>query len=137
MGDTVLTFGDYSDLLKDHRMWFWCDNCATLSGAIHGYARAHHLVQLSNEIHLFFTNLQMSAWFEWVPTKCNIADIPNRPQGTEEYEFYEREGFERWSGDIVFPSAENVVSHDLDLLKWRPTETTRRLAVKDAHERGP
>jgi hypothetical protein len=95
------------------------------------------MVHLSNEIHLFFTNLQMSAWFEWVSTKCNIADIPSRPQGPEEYEFYEREGFERWSGDIVFPSAENVVSHDLDLLKWRPTETTRRLAVKDAHERGP
>ena len=41
----VLTFGD---LLKDHRVWFWCDNTTTLS-------------------------------------------IPSRPQGPEEYEFYERE----------------------------------------------
>ena len=94
----VLTFGD---LLKDHRVRFWCDNCVALSGAIHGYAQAPHLAQLSNEIHLLFANLQISAWFEWVPTKCNIADIPSRPQGPEEYEFYEREGFERWSGDIV------------------------------------
>ena len=71
---TVLTFGD---LLKDRRVWFWCDNCAALSGAIHGYARAPHLAQLSNEIHLTFANLRISAWFEWVPTKCNIADIPS------------------------------------------------------------
>jgi hypothetical protein len=56
--------------------------------------------------------------------KCNIIDIPRKSQGSEEYEFYEWEGFERWSGDIVFPSAENVVSHDLDLLKWRPSEAT-------------
>ena len=88
----VLTFGD---LLKDHRVRFWCDNCVALSGAIHGYAQAPHLAQLSNEIHLLFANLQISAWFEWVPTKCNIADIPSRPQGPEEYEFYERARFTR------------------------------------------
>ena len=40
--------------------------------------------------------------------------------------------------DMVFPSAENVESHDLDLLKWRPSEDTRKkMAGKDAHERGP
>ena len=61
-------------------------------GAFRGmYARAPHLAQLSNEIHLLCANLQISAWFEWVPTECNIADIPIRPQGPEEYEFYDRE----------------------------------------------
>ena len=99
------------------------------------YARAPHLAQLSNEIHLLFANLQISVWFEWVPTECNIADIPSRPQGSEEYEFYDRESltdefcdresFERWQGDMVFPLAENVESHDLDLLKWRPSENSR------------
>jgi hypothetical protein len=28
--------------------------------------------------------------------------------------------------DMVFPSDENVESHDLDLLKWRPSEDTRK-----------
>ena len=37
-------------------------------------------------------------------------------------------------GDMVFPSAENVESHDLDLLKWRPSENSR---LKNAHKRGP
>jgi len=115
----VLTFGR---LLEDRRVWFWCDNCAALSGAIHGYARAPHLAQLSNEIHLRFAALQISAWFEWVPTECNIADIPSRPQGPEEYDFYARESFERWPGEMVFPSSEKVKSHDLDLLKWRTSE---------------
>ncbi len=110
----VLTFGD---LLRDHRVWFWFGNCAALSGAIHGYVRTPHLTQLSNEIHLLFTNLHISVWFEWVPTECNVSDITNRSQGPEEYEFYEREGFERWKGDMFFPSTENVESHDLDLLK--------------------
>jgi hypothetical protein len=45
---------------------------------------------LSNEMHLLFANLQISAWFEWVPTECNIADIPSRTQGSEEYEFFDR-----------------------------------------------
>ena len=83
------------------------------------------MAQLSNEIHLLFANLQISVWFEWVPTEFNIADIPNRSQGPEEYEFYDRESFERWQGDMVFPSPENVESHDLDLLKWRPSENSR------------
>ena len=83
------------------------------------------MAQISNEIHLLFANLQISDWFEWVPTECNIADIPSRSQGTEEYEFYDRESFERWQGYMVFPSAKNVESHDLDLLKWRPSENSR------------
>jgi hypothetical protein len=99
------------------------------------YGRAPHLVQLSNEIHLLFVNLRISVWFEWVPTECNIVDIPNRPQGPEEYEFYDRESlkdefydresFQTLQGDMVFPSDENVESHDLDLLKWRPSENSR------------
>ena len=83
------------------------------------------LAQLSNEIHLLFANLQISAWFEWVPTECNIADIPSRPQGPEEYEFYDREGLKDGKETWSFPSAENVESHDLDLLKWRPSENSR------------
>ena len=52
-------------------------------------------------------------------------DLPSRPQGPEDYELYERGTFERWSGTWSFPSAENVESHDLDLLKWRPSENSR------------
>jgi len=116
---------------KTTGVWFWCDYTAVLSVAIHGYARAPHLDQLSNEIHLLFARLQISAWFEWVTTECNVADIPSRPKGPEEYAFYERERFEKWSGDIVFPSAEHVTSHELDLLKWRPNEV-----AKDVRESG-
>jgi hypothetical protein len=92
------------------------------------------LVQLSNEIHLLFANLQISAWFEGVPTECNIADIPSRTQGPQEYEFYDRTVVKdvfydreslKHARDMVFPSADNVESHDLDLLKWRPSENSR------------
>jgi hypothetical protein len=76
------------------------------------------------------------------PTRYTSSSVTSkyRPdssgQGTEEYEFYEREGFERLSGDMVFPSDKVVVSHDLDLLKWRPREDTQRMSVKDVHENG-
>jgi hypothetical protein len=76
----VLTLGH---LLKDRRVWFWCDNFTDLSGTIHGYPRTSHLTQLSNEIHLLFDTLQISVWFEWVPTKFNITDIHRVDNGKE------------------------------------------------------
>ena len=115
---TVLTCGD---LLKGRQVWFWCDNTTALSAVIHGYARSAHLAQITNEIHLLFAQLQITAWFEWVPTACKIADIPSRPQGQEEHDFYEQESISRWDGHMIFPSAERVEYPELDMLKWRPT----------------
>jgi hypothetical protein len=102
-------------------VWFWYDNTAALSAVIHGYARSAHLAKMTNEIHLQFARLQITAWFEWVPSQCNIADIPSRPQGQEEYAFYTKEGISRWQGHMIFPSTDLVKSTELDMLKWRPT----------------
>jgi hypothetical protein len=119
----------YADLAQPERR-----TSCELVGTLNVWVPINTPINQSNELHLLFVNLQISVWFEWVPTKCNIPDIPRRPQGSEEYEFYEREGFTRWSGDMVFPSAKSVASHDLDLLKWRPREDTQ--STKDAHEYG-
>jgi hypothetical protein len=113
----VLTCGD---MLRGRQVWFWCDNTAALSAVIHGYARATYLAKMTNEIHLHSARLQITAWFEWVPSQCNIADIPSRPQGQEEYAFYKKERISRWQGHMIFPSTD-VKSTELDMLQWRPT----------------
>jgi hypothetical protein len=93
----VLTCGD---LLMGHQVWFWCENTVTLSTVIHAYVRSVHLVQMTNEIHLQFARLQITGWFEWVPSQFNISDIPGRP---------------------LFPSTDSVKSTVLDMFKWRST----------------
>ena len=88
----VLTFGN---LLKTAECGSGAITAWPCLGRFMGMLERLILARLSNKIHLF-DNLQISAWFQWVSTECNIADIPSRPQGPEEYEFYEREGCERW-----------------------------------------
>jgi hypothetical protein len=80
----VLTCGY---LLKGRQVWFWCDKTTALSAVIHGYARSAHLAHMTIEIHLLFARLQITAWFEWVPTNGNTADVPSRPQGQACLEF--------------------------------------------------
>ncbi len=102
-------------------MWFWFDNTTALSAVIHDYTRSPHLAKMTNEIHLQFARLQITVWFEWVPSECNIADIPSRPEGQEEYAFYKKEGISRWQGHMIFPSTDLVKSPELDMDKWSPT----------------
>jgi len=113
---TVLTC---SDLLKGHQVWFWCDNTTALSVVIHGYVWSAHLAKMTNEIHLLFARLQITAWFEWVPTVCNITDIPSRPQGQLERDFYAQENISRCVVHMIFPSVERVEYPELDTLRWR------------------
>ena len=51
-----------------------------------------------------------------------------RPQGPEEYEFYYRESFERWQGDMVFPSAEK---RGVTRPRSAKMEAERELTIKE------
>jgi hypothetical protein len=96
------------DMLQDREVLFFCDNTSAMSAAVHGYARSPNMAALSNTLHLALASLRVKAWFEWVPSAANCADIPSRPQGTEEELFYQQHKLLRWAGGMQFPSLAQI-----------------------------
>ena len=95
-------------LLQGRDVLFFCDNTSAMSAAVHGYARSPHMGALSNALHLALASLRCNAWFEWVPTDENCADIPSRPQGPAEQAFYDSLGLKPWPGGMKFPSLDQI-----------------------------
>ena len=77
-----------------------------MSAAVHGYARSPDMAALSNTLHLALAALKCTPFFEWVPSLANCADIPSRPQGPAENDFYEQVKAKHWPGKMKFPSFE-------------------------------
>ena len=89
-------------------MLFVCDNTSDMSAAVHGYARSSRMGTLSNTLHLALASLRCNAWFECEPSEANCADIPSRPQGLEEQQFYDDLELERWPGGDEIPPIDQI-----------------------------
>jgi hypothetical protein len=90
----------------------------------------HHISRPGYDVHeQFKTRICTRSW-SVIP-----IELPNRPEGPEEYEFYEREGFERWSGTWCSFSRKRGVKRPRSA-KMRPYEDTRKMTVKEEHEHG-
>ena len=112
-------------MLQDREVLFFCDNTAAMSAAVHGYARSPNLAPLSNALHLALASLRCTTWFEWVPSDANCADIPSRPQGQAEREFYRDQGLMRWPGGMRFPSLSNLLEPSLHDVRRAHQAATR------------
>ena len=53
-------------------------NTGALSLLVHGYSSRPDCARLVNAFHLLQARLRFRAWFEWVPSAANIADLPSR-----------------------------------------------------------
>ena len=95
-------------LLEDHNILFFCNNTASMSASMHGYARSPHMGALSNTIHLALASLRCNPWFDWVPTDANCADIPSRPQGPAEHEFCRTMNLKPWLVGMRLPSIQRL-----------------------------
>ena len=58
------------------------DNTTALSLAVHGYANEPDMANLVNSLHICDAMLAIDAWWEWVPSKANVADLPSRDPST-------------------------------------------------------
>ncbi len=74
--------------LQNRQVVFFCDNTSALSVTVHGYIKATDMVNMTNELHLQLAKLQVSDWFEWVPSLANIADLPSRVETDSEFAYY-------------------------------------------------
>ncbi len=66
------------------------------------------MVNMTNELHLQLANLQVSAWFEWVPSLANIEDLPSRIETIRELEYYKDLDIQEWPGVFQLPSPDTV-----------------------------
>ena len=109
----VLTFGDSH--MRGRDVLFFCDNCSALCAAVHGYARSTDMALLSNALHLELASLQCRSWFEWVPSKANISDIPSRLLDFA-LDIFSSLGIRQWPSGIRLPTRELLESPTLDWL---------------------
>ena len=91
-------------MLQLREVVFFCDNSSALSAAVNGYTRSPHMASLSNALHLALAALRCSAFFEWVPSEANCADLPSRPQGVAERQFYDDLELKQWPSVLRFPN---------------------------------
>jgi hypothetical protein len=76
----------FPEALLGKRVVHFVDNTVALSAAVHGYAnepdRAHGRRSSINALNTYDAALACDAWFEWVPSGANIADLPSRHAAT-------------------------------------------------------
>ena len=84
----IVPYYTYPDLFRGRKVHHWIDNTVALSALVHGYARRPDMAKMINAFHLQAAGLGVGAYFEYVPSKANIADLPSRGS----YELLERLG---------------------------------------------
>ena len=72
----------FPDVLAGREVIHFVDNTTALSKAVHGYANEPDMANLVNSLHICDAMLAIDAWWEWVPSKANVADLPSRDPST-------------------------------------------------------
>ena len=74
----VSVYYTYPRLFVDRRVNHWIDNTVALSALVHGYSGKLDLATMVNAFYLQIAGLRSAVYFDWVPSKANIADLPSR-----------------------------------------------------------
>ena len=83
--------------IRGRRVLHWIDNTGVIAALTKGYSRAPDSVRILHVFKAYCLGLGVSIWFQWVPSKANIADLPSR----NEYEMLRR--FGACEVPVVFP----------------------------------
>ena len=68
----------FPDVFYGRSVLHFVDNTSALSAAVHGYSSKPDMAVLTNMLHSLDASLRVDAFYEWVPSDANIADIPSR-----------------------------------------------------------
>ena len=75
----VAAYWTFPEQLAGRPIYHWCDNTGALAAATGGgAARFPGADLLTCMLHLILLGLQCQVYFDWVPSKANIADWPTR-----------------------------------------------------------
>ena len=87
----VALYYTYPERVRGRQVNHFIDNTVALSGLVHGYARKLDLAHMINAFHLQIAALDANVYYEFVPSKCNVADLPSR----DDFELLEEQGGRR------------------------------------------
>ena len=79
----IAVYSTYPSLIAGRRVSHFIDNTVALSALVHGYAGKPELAKSVNIFYLQMIGLRASVYFDYVPSKANIADLPSRNGWTE------------------------------------------------------
>ena len=79
----IAVYSTYPSLIAGRRVNHFIDNTVALSALVHGYAGKPDLAKSVNIFYLQMIGLRASVYFDYVPSKANIADLPSRNGWTE------------------------------------------------------
>ena len=74
----VAAYHTFPRELADREVIHWIDNTSALASLIKGYSRAQDSASIVHAFHAFNLGLRATAWFEYVRSEANIADMPSR-----------------------------------------------------------
>ena len=74
----ISAYFTYPELFVGRRVHHFIDNTIALSALVHGYSGKPDLAKMVNAFFLQLAGLRASVYFDWVPSKANIADLPSR-----------------------------------------------------------
>ena len=74
----ISVYSTYPQLISGRKVLHYVDNTVALSALVHGYAGKPDLAKSVNIFYLQLVTLRASVYFDFVPSKANIADLPSR-----------------------------------------------------------
>ena len=74
----VAVYSTFPKLFAGRKVMHWIDNTVALSALVHGYSGKPDLAKSVNIMYLQMAALRTSIYFDYVPSKANIADTPSR-----------------------------------------------------------
>ena len=74
----LVPYYTYPGRFAGRRVVHFVDNTVAQSAVVHGYARTVDMADIANAFHLLAAGLRMAVYFDYVPSKANIADLPSR-----------------------------------------------------------
>jgi hypothetical protein len=89
----MAVYSTYPDLFTGRKVNHFVDNSVALSALVHGYSGKPELAKTVNVFYLQMVAIRTSVYFDYVPTKANIADLPSR--GAHERTRHELSGLRR------------------------------------------
>ena len=95
--------------LKGSSPIHWIDNTSAIATLIKGYSGAPDSARLLHAFKAFAFGFGADPWFQWVPSKANIADMPSR------HDFSLLDELEATRRDVVFPP---FPAWDSEALEW-------------------
>ena len=98
----LLSIRSFGPQLKGSYCRIHVDSISAMYACLNGYSGNPYMARLAGEIWLELLRLDIAPWWQYVPSKLNVADVFSRPDKVRDGEWFARK--HRWAS--VSPSSQ-------------------------------